>query len=254
MPKETPKHGLRYPEPEDPDTLATYWQHLAEDTEEALDEIAPSQIVGGMAGKLIVAGSTGAGAYKAMKGDATLAEDGTLTIGAGAVGPSKLAAGAALANLAAASVTSPRVKLTAGRVSASGDLDLTGSYADVPGASLTITPMVESKLLVTASFDFKVDSFSTGAPAYVPKIECIGSIKLDAAAESSTLAILEREESAAGDVPLMIRVTCVQTYELTLTAAEHTIKLRAKSGFEAGTSYETCFKDGTGFTYILLAA
>lgn len=45
-----------------------------------LANIAPGQIVGGSAGKLLIAGSTGAAAYKAMKGDATLAEDGTLTL------------------------------------------------------------------------------------------------------------------------------------------------------------------------------
>lgn len=39
MPKETTNHKLRYPEKGDPDTLAAYWQHLAEDTERELNAI-----------------------------------------------------------------------------------------------------------------------------------------------------------------------------------------------------------------------
>lgn len=89
--KETTNHKLRYPETKDPDTLALYWENLAKDTERELDAIDPKQITGGSAGKIIIAKSTGAGVYAALKGDATLAEDGTLSIGTKKIDRSKLA-------------------------------------------------------------------------------------------------------------------------------------------------------------------
>lgn len=49
-------------------------------------------VLAGTAGQLLIVKSTGAPAAKAMSGDATLTEGGALTIGAGAVGTTKLAA------------------------------------------------------------------------------------------------------------------------------------------------------------------
>jgi|GEM_PF-2928812 len=46
----------------------------------------------GSAKQLLIVQSTGSAAYKAMKGDATLAEDGTLTIGSGVVDATRIAA------------------------------------------------------------------------------------------------------------------------------------------------------------------
>lgn len=88
---ETPVHKLRFPETTDPDTLAAYYQHLAEDVELALDAIAPSQLIGGAAGQLIIVDGTGAGAYKAMTGDGTIDAGGSFQLGAGVVGTTELA-------------------------------------------------------------------------------------------------------------------------------------------------------------------
>jgi hypothetical protein len=90
---ETPNHKLRYPVGGDPAKHALYYENLAEDTERELDDIAPDQITapGGEAddGKLLIVQS-GAPAFAAMEGDATIAEDGTLAIGAGKVTEEKL--------------------------------------------------------------------------------------------------------------------------------------------------------------------
>jgi hypothetical protein len=79
--KETTNHKIRYPEPKDPDTMAVYWENQAKDVDRELDAIDPKQIIGGSAGKILIAKSTGAGVWAALKGDGTLAEDGTLNIG-----------------------------------------------------------------------------------------------------------------------------------------------------------------------------
>lgn len=51
-------HKIRYPEPKDPDTLALYWQHQAEDLERELEAIKPKQIVPGSKGQLLLVDST----------------------------------------------------------------------------------------------------------------------------------------------------------------------------------------------------
>lgn len=91
MPKETPNHKLRYPEKGDPDTLAAYWQHLAEDTERELDAIGLDQLVipGSSDGKLVVVKDGGA-VLAAMSGDATFDEDGVLQLGSKVVGTNEL--------------------------------------------------------------------------------------------------------------------------------------------------------------------
>lgn len=112
MPETTP-HKIRYPEGKDPAKVQEYLQHLAEDVNRELDAIALSQLLHGTSGQLIVVQGTGAVAYKALKGDATLAADGTLTVGPGAIGTSKLADSAATtAKIAEGAIT--RAKMAAG--------------------------------------------------------------------------------------------------------------------------------------------
>jgi hypothetical protein len=107
--KETPNHKIRYPDKGDPDALAAYWQHQAEDLERELDAIHPKQIVGGADGQLIIV-KDGAPAFAAMKGDATLAEDGTLAIGDAKVSTKHLADNATTtAKLADKSVTETKL-------------------------------------------------------------------------------------------------------------------------------------------------
>lgn len=245
--KETTNHKIRYPEPKDPDTLAAYWENQAKDVERELDAIDPKQIVGGSAGKLLIAKSTGAGAYTAMKGDATLAEDGTVTIAndainaakiaENAVGSSEIAAGAAgESELADKAVTSRKTKLSSGVVTASENLSLSGSYADVAGASLAITPVIASTLYIVS-----VVNFSAGSAAW----EGVATFKVDSEAELSPLSGAKLTNS--GDYQQV-----PQVYAIPLTAAAHTIKMRAKR--TAGTGGFIVASSNTQFLWLLMAS
>jgi hypothetical protein len=157
----------------------------------------------GASSQLLIVQDTGAPAAKAMKGDATLAKDGTVTITDGAV-------------------TSRKVKLTAGVLAASADVRTKGvgeggnPYLDVPGVSLAITPLVPAILLVTINV-------VASCPGTTGVETLNGSISVDAGAENARIAMttfpedgISREES------------CLQFYEVPLTAAAHAIKLRVK--------------------------
>ena len=110
---------------------------------------------------------------------------------------------------------------TAGLVQASASLGLTGSYQDVAGTTLEITPAVASILKVTAAFEFRAGEV-TGVYE--------GTMRLDAADQTPTACI-----GVTNVAPSKI-VVC-QVYLLALTAAAHTIKMRAKrtSGASGGT-------------------
>ena len=115
-------------------------------------------------------------------------------------------------------------------------IGLTGAYQDIPGASLAITPAVASKALILATFNFQVGG-SNGV--------AVGSIKVDEAAEEAQTAQL-------GTALDIITGTVTQAYIVSLSAAAHTIKMRAKrvsggAGFNA-------LKEGTRMAYLLFAA
>jgi hypothetical protein len=138
--------------------------------------------------------------------------------------------------------TSRKSKLSVGVVSASGsDLTLTTSYQDVPGASLEITPAVASVLLVHAVFDL---GFIAGASAV---FEAVGTMKVDSDAEQARLAVLTVRLVTTESQ----RASVAQTYAIPLTAAKHTLKLRAKRGAENGA---VCYTANTSFSYLLLAS
>lgn len=126
---------------------------------------------------------------------------------------------------------------TVGMVNASGGLLLTESAVDVPGAVLEITPAVASKLLVVSSFRLMARN-SGGAS---------GSIWLDGVKSSKECGV-----SLTGTTTGAASSVSVPLYEvLTLTAAKHTIKLRAQ---KEGTVECTLTASGTGFLYVLVAS
>lgn len=141
----------------------------------------------------------------------------------GAITETKLADGA---------VTSRKFKPTTGVVVATEDLELTGAYADVPGAKLEIIPAVASKMLITAVFE------GNG-------MDLIGSLKVDSESESTATARVPRTEGQG-------TATGTQVYELALPAEKHTIKLRAKVAVGGGT--HKCLAAGTRFTYELVSS
>jgi hypothetical protein len=180
-------------------------------------------------GRLVIVNS-GAPAYKAMSGDATIDKEGSLQLGAGVVGSNELAAKAVtLAKLAEAlgltegyfadaAVTSRKFKPTTGIVQATaGNTLLEAGYKDIPGSELTLTPAVASKLVVVATFGLNVNGGGgVGANAQ-------GTINLDVADQTRSA-----KWGQGGATQVWIETTMAQSYALSLTAAAHTIKLRAK--------------------------
>lgn len=126
----------------------------------------------------------------------------------------------------------------ADRVSASGLLTLTTSFADVPGASLSITTAVPSLLLVNAVADFENLLSAAGEQ------QSIGVLNVDGT---------DRGEELISGFPIgaiqTARETVAQAFCISLTAGAHTIKLRAKCG---GTHTSRAHFPGTGFTYLLI--
>src|SRR4051794_13003713 len=79
----------------------------------------------GTKGQLLIVQNTGAPAATALKGDATLAEDGTLTV-------------------ADRAITSRKFRPSTGLLELSADTAMGEVYADLPGLKLEITPEVAS--------------------------------------------------------------------------------------------------------------
>lgn len=117
---------------------------------------------------------------------------------------------------------SRNLKPTAGIIAGNEDLTLTTSYQDVPGAKLEYTPPVAVNLHILTVFDFLAESTTPEHEPGGEPGEAFGSVKLDSAAEQTPLAKF--------DIDGLGRATVSQVHSLALTAAAHTIKLRAKKG------------------------
>jgi len=329
----TAEFGFPYPEGTDPADGPAQLQALAEAVEADVKVLDPRYFRAGTSGQLIIVSGTGAAAYAAMRGDATIIADGTITIGddkvinrhigpeavtnpeladnavtqakmadnsvgaaeliadsvgsselapdsvtateiatgavgnteigtnavdsdeikADAVGTAEIAANAVGNSEVAAdavdnaeikdrAVTSRKIVLDCGVVEATGDLNaMKGFYADVPGASLAITPAVASYILITAHWTVINDSSGVMGIA--------GLLNLDAAdltSEKIPITIFTSTGGIYGG-----RQTVSMSYKLRLTAAAHTIKMRAKDPTDLG--FARCEADGTRFTYMLVA-
>lgn len=150
-----------------------------------------------------------------------------------------LRTGAGIVAAKLASIGSEIKGFSVGSKSASEDLTLTSSYQDVPGASLEITPTVESKLIVLAAYNFTFTEHVQGFKYY-------GTLKVDSGSEQSNVAKLGGNNAS-------FEATVFQPYVLTLSAAKHTINMRAKGEVNAAASPKV-LKTNTGFVYLLLAA
>jgi hypothetical protein len=210
---------------------------MAERVHERLDAIDLSQLVvpGSSDGKIVIV-KDGAAAYKAMSGDATIDEDGKLAIGGKkivtemlvdlGVTTGKIANKAiTLAKLAEAlgltegyfadgAVTSRKLKPTRGLIQATGSLNLTNSYQDIPGAVWEITPSVPSRAQLVLIFNFEI----TEAAA---ELGCSGIISVDGVDQFN--AVADMAAPAAGH-----SATVATIQDLSLSAAPHSIKMRAQ--------------------------
>lgn len=147
-----------------------------------------------------------------------------------AVTAAKLAASAVEeAKIKDGAVTSRKLKLTGGIVDASENLALEEAYADVPGTEKAITPAVASILKVTAVFAKTTGTTNTA----------VGTLAVDGVEQTIT--------AVAGSGAA---TTATQVYRVTLTAAEHKVKLRAKRGSGPGTLQAA----GTRYLYELEAS
>jgi hypothetical protein len=262
---ETENHDIPYPDTGDDAKVPADMQALAEQVDSELDDIAPSQIQNQTAGKLLIANSSGVITGTAMSGDVTISDAGVTEIGAGKVGATELGTKAVETakindsavtegKTADGAITSRKAKLTAGVVAASGDLTLTTSYQDVPGAALEITPAVASILEVTVVFDLEIvlpgtDIAAAGEAGYLA--EALGSLKVDSDAEQARIVRLSRKIVSAAVGLDATRLTLSEVYALPLTAAAHTIKARAK---KSANGSGKCFGSGTAFLYELVAS
>lgn len=119
----TPSHNLPYPEGADDAVPHADLQALAEKLDTELDDIAPGQITGVAAGRLLIANASGVVTGTAITGDITVNSSGVAEIGAGKVGTPELGANAVTtAKIDNGAVARNKVGtwIQAGSVSASG--------------------------------------------------------------------------------------------------------------------------------------
>lgn len=113
------------------------------------------------------------------------------------------------------------------------------SYADIPGTTLEITPAVASLLIINATWTF---SEASGGPTLHLK----GTIRLDSEDQTAAAQIGAIPEGSG--FPHSISMP----YVLALSAAKHTIKMRARR--DGGVAPSAKYAAGsTRYSYLLLA-
>jgi hypothetical protein len=118
---------------------------------------------------------------------------------------------------------------TMGEVDATGNLTLTGAAQDIPGATITLTPTVPGKLVVTGTFDFSCTVAGEILGGY---------LNVDGTA-------LTQGALMAGSIN---RLAVTRHWTVSLTAASHTIKLQAYRLSGAGTTHSVN-STHSGFSY-----
>lgn len=139
------------------------------------------------------------------------------------------------ANLADAAVSSRKFKPTKGIVAAGGDLSLTGTMTDVPGTEKKLTAAVTSILYVTAIFEFEATEAGRSMA---------GTLRVDSSDQTP--------RAVAFQVASTGRITASQVYEVELSAAEHTLKLRGVEALGASSGAKVKSAN-TRFLYELVA-
>lgn len=230
--------------------------------------IAHSKLAAATAGYVLQANGSGVITATAWTGDVTVGSTGVTAIGndkvtsamiatdavgsaeiaADAVGSSEIAANAVSSSeLADAAATSRKVQLSYGTAAASSTLTpLTGSYQDVPGATVTFSPAVASVAFVTAVVYY---AFST-ASSTIDQV-ALTRLVVDGVAQSAlAVGAVEAKFDNTGPSP-NVGFTATQTWPITLTAASHTLKLQSSSSSLNGTT--TVQSGYTTLSYILFS-
>lgn len=125
------------------------------------------------------------------------------------------------------------------RVDASATTAITATTnTDITGATVTFTPDVDSRALVTAQFMYGCSAFASVGHFFV------GSLHVNGVEQAGTV---QGSATAAS-----FRNTLTGTWVVPLTAGtEYTIKLRAKTG-DVATTYNAIASGTTCFTYLLV--
>lgn len=167
---------------------------------------------------------------------------------ANAVGNSALADNAVgTSELQTASVTSPKLKPSYGSVTASGNLTLTTTATNIPGATAVVVPTVSSSLLVHGAF-YLSGNLPNGSTA-----ELEGLLALDGTPRTTVAKMYQ--SIAAGTTTAVAAATVYQSWIVPLTAASHTITLQGRLGsLNSGGATGTAIAANTTLTYILYAA
>lgn len=183
-------------------------------------------------GTPIGVGGIGSGAV----GATSLQTDSVITakIQDGAVTTAKLGSSVVTAGkLATAAATSPKVALTQSTAPASANLTLSGSYQDIAGCSITFTPAVASVAVITGVFDLTATSASTST--------LLGELQVDGVSQTGNAVFAGTANGQRGTVS--------RVWHVNLTAASHTIKLRASYSAGSGTANAT----NTQLSYVLFS-
>jgi hypothetical protein len=166
------------------------------------------------------------------------------------------------------------------KAASGADMDLSGAYVDVPGASQAITPAVPSKGIVLAIFDFLIEQvISSGLQGGVTNLalsaeevgaKLAGTLNVDGADQSKPARLgagnrtyweMQGANVNGGGLGMnavienrvQVRATVFQLYQVTLSAAAHTLKLRAKiETATGGPDVAKCIISGTQFGYLIL--
>lgn len=125
-----------------------------------------------------------------------------------------------------------RLKQTTGLVQQTGGAqNLSTSYGDLTGATVTITPAVACHALITATWELQAES-DNASNANSVTVEAVGRLVVDGTGQEE--ARLNRRTFLAVDNSFPTRIdfygvrgTVTQVYRIPLTAAPHTLKLQA---------------------------
>lgn len=186
-------------------------------------------------GKLLIAQNTGAAVWETLKGDLTLAEDGTLTIADGAV-------------------TSRKLKPTILSKASNAEKTYSNSPEEIPGTSSTFTLPTKSILWIAMSVDLSGTWVSTDGAAFR------AYMYLDGAKKNPGLTF--RVQQPGEWRSQTFEETLTQTFPLEVAAGEHTLLMKGQVNNAVGNVYKTIVAEGgnsgltgaTGWNAMVLAA
>jgi hypothetical protein len=134
-----------------------------------------------------------------------------------------------------ATITSRKFKPIIGKAYATANTNLSTSYQDLTGVSVTFTCDIASTVLVTGVFDF--------SGIVVGSNVAYGRLMVDGVAQTGVTAI----DSNSGT----LRATIFQNWSIDVEPGVHVFKLQGKTTTDTGS--ETCMSGHTSITYYVIS-